>query len=648
VQSTQDWLRKAREWASEIDLIAKSRVQLARDGLQWAMFIAMGIGVVILLHSLWLARAGQSTLGSHVFPLLAVLVCLVNFLFARFWLRVESGVLLALMVLLCSLNVVAVAFNGVLPLTLMPALMVFCHVVLPPPKALLLCLYVWVGSLVILIMGGHSYLPESLARLAGSSLGIIGLMQLLVRYWADVGSRFASLGQEMTALVNDMDSDLARARSERELAQMTDETTGLLNRRGFEMLLEQWLGRQSEGASALLFSVNLMQWRSSVSTVGEEEQRVLLESLIDSLRRLLGQEAMLARTGVAKFLAMAPVHPGMNTDSFADMLLLELQRPVVRGAWVALTSPRIGICEWPKDGAHASVLVQRADLARQLAEHVGVPRVWRFDQGQESQVVERARLLTDLGAGVRNGEFELAFQPIVDKTGGAVSKAEALLRWNHPQRGRVSPAEFIPVAEQGDLIVDLTRWVLETSVDQVRKWRESVHPDFSIAVNISPVCLVRFGLEPSQALDYFRRLAVPPGAIVLEITESVALELSADILSFLKTLRSEGFLVALDDFGTGYSSFSRMDGLPLDFIKIDKSFVDQVFLTSQKRAVCQAIVTVAHELGMRVVAEGVETLEQATCLKAMGCDFLQGYLFAKPMPADALPGWICDQAQRPA
>jgi EAL domain-containing protein (putative c-di-GMP-specific phosphodiesterase class I)/GGDEF domain-containing protein len=602
------------------------------------------IGVVITLHGLWLESNGRSTLVSPAFTLSSSLVCLMAFLYARFWHRGESRLLLISMAFLCTINIAAVWFNGMLPVSLVPASLVFCHVVLTPRMALILGLYTCAGSFGILMLSGHSQTPELFSRIAFSSLGILGLMQLLVRYWAGVGARFASLGREMTVLVNDMDADLARARSERELAQMTDETTGLLNRRGFELMLGQWLGRQADGSLAAVFSFNMIQWRSSVSTVGEEERRILLESLIDTLRNLLGQEAILARIGVAKFIAMVPIRAGMVADSFADMLLAELQRPIMHGALVALTSPRIGMCEWPAHGWSAPILMQRADLARQLAEHVGVPKVWRFDPGQESQVVDRARLLADLGAGIRHGEFELAFQPIVTNTGAPSHKVEALLRWNHPQRGRVPPSEFIPVAEQGDLIVDLTRWVLEQAVARVCEWRLSMHAAFSVAVNISPVCLVRYALEPEQTLAYFRQLNVPPGGIVLEITETVTLELSAEVLQLLETLRSEGFTVALDDFGTGYSSFSRMDGLPLDFLKIDKSFVDQLSAGSQKRAICQAIVTVAHELGMQVVAEGVETAGQASHLREMGCDLLQGYLFAKPMPAVALLAWMREQS----
>ncbi len=609
------------------------------------MLIAVLVGAVILLHGFWLDRQGRSGLVSPAFPVSAIITCLLAFLYARFWLRDQSPLLPFMMMSLCTVNVVAVAFNGLLPVSLVPAFVVFCHVVLTPRLALWLGLYICAGSFFVLMMSGRSYPPELLSRIIGSSLGILGLMQLMVRYWAGISVRFASLGQEMTILVNHMDADLARAHSERELAQMTDETTGLLNRRGFELLLEQWIGRQTGDASAAIFSFNMMQWRSSLSTVGEAERRVLLESLIDTLRNLLGQDAILARIGVAKFVVMVPIRPGMVAERFAEMLLAELQRPVVHGALVALTSPRIGMCEWPDHGESAPILIQRADLARQLAEHVGVPKVWRFDPGQESRVVDRARLLADLGAGLRHGDFELAFQPIVTSSGEMSHKVEALLRWNHPQRGRVSPAEFIPVAEQGDLIVDLTRWVLGQAVERVREWRLSMHATFSVAVNISPVCLVRYALEPEQTLAYFRSLDAPPGSIVLEITESVTLELSADVLDLLEALREAGFAVALDDFGTGYSSFSRMDGLPLDFLKIDKSFVDQLSAGSQKRAICQAIVTVAHELGMRVVAEGVETDGQALHLREMGCDYLQGYLFAKPMPASALVSWMSEQAE---
>ena len=212
-------------------------------------------------------------------------------------------------------------------------------------------------------------------------------------------------------------------------------------------------------------------------------------------------------------------------------------------------------------------------------------------------------------------------------------KAEALIRWNDPVKGRVSPGDFIPLAESFGKIVPLTNWVLVRAVAQVRAWQQQFDAAFQVSVNLPPAYLEWCADRPAEALEFLSGLKAPTGSIVLEITEGAFLNVTPEVLQVLALLKGMGFEVALDDFGVGYSCFGQLDRLPLDTLKIDKSLVDHIEAMPAKRAVCTAIIKIGHELGFRVVAEGVETAGQLSLLAQAGCDFIQGYVIARPMGA---------------
>jgi EAL domain-containing protein (putative c-di-GMP-specific phosphodiesterase class I) len=229
-------------------------------------------------------------------------------------------------------------------------------------------------------------------------------------------------------------------------------------------------------------------------------------------------------------------------------------------------------------------------------------------------------------------QFEVVYQPIVNLTSGEIRKAEALLRWHHPQRGLVSPAEFIGIAESNGLIVDIGEWVFRQAASQVQRWRTTLHPDFQISVNKSPVQFLAAGRKPWGAV--LEQLGLPGSSIAVEITEGLLMDAADATLAQLHGLEQAGLEVSLDDFGTGYSSLTYLQKFSIDTIKIDRSFVSGLQAGGTDLALCKAIIVMAHELGMTVVAEGVETVEQRDLLVQAGCDYGQGYLFARPMSVD--------------
>lgn len=225
----------------------------------------------------------------------------------------------------------------------------------------------------------------------------------------------------------------------------------------------------------------------------------------------------------------------------------------------------------------------------------------------------------------------MLYQPIVDLTNNRIQKAEALIRWIHPEKGVISPIEFIPIAEETGLIVEIGEWVFQEAAKQVKKWRQYYHPDFQISVNKSPVQFYDRCTMHSSWGNHLTGMGLPGQSIVVEITEGLLLEASDYVNNKLAAMRCDGFMIAIDDFGTGYSSLSYLKKFEIDYLKIDKSFISQLKVNSNDLVLCEAIIVMAHKLGIKVIAEGVETVEQCDLLIAAGCDYAQGYFFSKPV-----------------
>jgi EAL domain-containing protein (putative c-di-GMP-specific phosphodiesterase class I) len=250
------------------------------------------------------------------------------------------------------------------------------------------------------------------------------------------------------------------------------------------------------------------------------------------------------------------------------------------------------------------------------------------------------RLTKDLRAALADDQFRVYFQPIIELASGTVHKAEALIRWQHPVRGMVSPAEFIPLAESTGLIVDIGNWVFRETVRWVAQWRRECHPEFQVSINQSPVEFQRDTGSHASWIGHLLAHDLPGQAIAVEITEGLLLDARAGITDKLLQLRDAGIQVAIDDFGTGYSSLSYLKKFDIDYLKIDQSFVRNLGTDASDLALSEAIIVMAHKLGLKVVAEGVETAEQCALLRAIGCDYAQGYLFARPMPAGEFNVWV--------
>jgi len=417
-----------------------------------------------------------------------------------------------------------------------------------------------------------------------------------------------------------------------------DTLTQLPNRRMFlDRLAQAMLKSQRDHTRIAILFIDLDHFKEVNDTLGHQQGDILL---VDAARRIsacVRRSDTVARLGGDEFTVIIPElavnEPAERVERIAQGIIDSLLQPFELGQEQAFVSASIGITLYPDDALDIDDLLKHADQAMYAAKGAGRNRFSYFTPTLQVAALNRMRLTNDLRGALKGRQFELYFQPIVHLASGRVHKAEALIRWNHPQRGLVSPLEFIPLAEASGLIVDIGEWVFREAAGWVQRWRREHDPDFQVSINQSPLEFQREGGYDAW-LRQLRALVLPGAALVVEITEGLLLDANTTVSNKLLQLRDAGIQVALDDFGTGYSSLSYLKKFDIDYLKIDRSFTRNLAPDSSDMALSEAIIVMAHKLALSVIAEGVETPEQRDLLAAAGCDYGQGYLFAKPMPAE--------------
>ena len=421
-----------------------------------------------------------------------------------------------------------------------------------------------------------------------------------------------------------------------------DPLTGLVSRQEFEALLEAEAVLADRGnayghgsGNLVVLYVGLDNFRVVNEAYGMRVGDALLVEAASRLSALVGQAPHVARVAGDEFVLL--MHVGkQGALTAASAIQQALAVPFSVEALALNLGASIGIAAYPDDGSWPRLMAHAA-LAMRSVKHGGGGSHARYDPVMSIDMREQAELLEDLRHAVARHELQLYFQPKVDAKSLQITAAEALLRWVHPKRGLIGPMVFIPIAERHGLIAAIGLWVIEEACRQAAQWREA-GLRMRIAVNISGHQLRRDDLV-DQIEASLRRHRIPPGRLTCEITETVAIEDTEVTRQAFERLRKAGLHVSIDDFGTGHSSLAALRRLPAAELKIDRAFVGDLASSEGARSIVRAIVQMAHSLKLRVVAEGVETESQRDELVRLGCDELQGYLFAKPMTATMLALW---------
>nr|WP_272901735.1 PAS domain S-box protein [Methylomicrobium sp. RS1] len=407
-----------------------------------------------------------------------------------------------------------------------------------------------------------------------------------------------------------------------------DALTDLPNRRLFLDRLEQEINKaHRSGASLAVLFIDLDRFKEVNDTLGHQSGDTVLVEAAKRIEKCVRSSDTVSRLGGDEFMVLlTDLDDHSHVEGIAEKILLSLSEPLKLGNDLFFTSGSIGITLYPNDAKTSDELIKNADQAMYVSKNGGRNRFSYFT----SEMQARLKLASDLRRALDEKQFSLFYQPIIDLHTQKIHKAEALIRWSHPVRGLVTPADFIPFAEETGLIVEIGEWIFEEAANFLKEISRKTRQPFQISVNKSPVQFHK-QLKGKDWVSYLHEIGVDPKQIVVEITEGLLLDGDITVKNRLLEFRDAGIEVAIDDFGTGYSSLSYLNKFGIDYLKIDQSFIRNLRNGSSEMAISEAIIVMAHKLGLKVIAEGVETEEQRDLLVAAECDFVQGYLYSKPL-----------------
>ncbi|TBU99154.1 hypothetical protein DNJ95_01520 [Stutzerimonas kirkiae] len=438
-------------------------------------------------------------------------------------------------------------------------------------------------------------------------------------------------------------SDVSQRRQvEERLRYLThyDELTGLANRRQLQEQLQEACQHIRPGSSLTLLYIDLDRFKILNDSLGHEVADRLLYQISRRLMHTLPNAEAIARLSGDEFAILLDTHQSLSSLSqIGRKLLSKIRKPILIENRELVISASIGISLMPEHARDPSDLLRRANIAMQQAKHLGGNTLQFFTDGLRTSSLEKLQMEHELRKALSSGQLEVFYQPRLDLHSKRIEAVEALVRWRHPEHGLIAPGQFIDLAEETGLIIPLGEQVLRQACQQTHQWRQAGEADLRVSVNLS-VKQLRQGNFVSLVRQVLEETGLAPERLELELTESQLLDDIDNAINICRQLRALGVQLAIDDFGTGYSSLSYLKRFPVNYVKIDRSFISELDLTDEGAAIARAIIAMVHALGLKAVAEGVEIQAQMDFLAAQGCDEVQGYLLCKPVEAARLLEFI--------
>lgn len=453
--------------------------------------------------------------------------------------------------------------------------------------------------------------------------------------WTEISSNFKYNEHQQIEIIGISRNIDEKKRKEEEIQFLLihDPLTGLMNRSALRLLKEDLAQSKPLSGTRSVMSIDIDNFRIVNDVLGHQAGDQLIIDFAQKIISCIGDRGEVYHTGGDEFvIVFESTDPGAIQD-IAKEILHDLANQVMINKRLYILTASIGVCI----GAPGEALdqtIENSDTALYLAKK-NKNSVKIYTREMEKARTRDAILEEDLRCALEKGQLELYFQPIYDVRKGVINQAEALLRWNHPEFGRVSPVEFIPIAERTKLILPITDWVIRQSCHKLAEWKAIGSEGLIVSVNLTLISFESRGDElTAYIVNLIKETGIAPSSLKLEITESTLIHDSDEIIKVFHDLKSIGVKLALDDFGTGYSSFGYMKDLPLDIIKLDCSLITDIVMSEKEQMIVSTMITIIHGLGLEVVVEGVETMEQYEKLKQYDCDYIQGFLFSRPLPAD--------------
>lgn len=406
---------------------------------------------------------------------------------------------------------------------------------------------------------------------------------------------------------------------------------------------------QARGLGVALAFLDIDHFKDVNDGLGHQTGDELLKQAALRIQECLRSGDTVGRMGGDEFmLIICDLESASISDKICQRIMTALSTPFIIGSDVVKVTVSLGVTLFPQDGVSISKMFKNADMAMYEAKSKGRNQYCWFEAAMQEKVATRQRLTRELTKAIELEQFALVYQPIIDLSTGQICKAEALIRWNHPDQGVIGPGEFISFAEDCGVIQDIGDWVFKTAAHHVAQWRADHDDDFQVSLNVSPVQFLSEESGLSRWFDMLHEWKLSGSSLVVEITEGLLMDACGTVSSRLQAFQDGGIQVALDDFGTGYSSLAYLKKFDIDYIKIDRTFVSSLGPDTDERALCDAIIVMAHRLGLKVVGEGIETEEQYRFLKEAGCDYGQGFLFGRPMSSEQFAQLLYEQRNQHA
>jgi diguanylate cyclase (GGDEF)-like protein len=450
----------------------------------------------------------------------------------------------------------------------------------------------------------------------------------------------------LNSLVNILATAIEREDARNRLTWLAqfDTLTGLPNRHRLSTCLEEAIeAAGAGGARAAVMFIDLDRFKSVNDMLGHSAGDELLAQAGRRLRDCVGSADVVARLGGDEFAVVLPQFASTaDAEHIAQRIVAALAEPFLLQGQQLFVSASVGIAAWPEDGSDAAALLRSADTAMYSAKHNGRNNYRFYLASMNENAAQRLQTERELHLAIERGEFELHYQPKVRLASGTLSGFEALLRWRHPERGLVAPVEFITILEETGMILPVGEWVIAQVCRQLRLWGADYGTVPPVAINLSARQLTFAGL-PEAVRDIVQDAGVDPRLLEFELTESMLMVDPEAAVTILHALKRQGMRLSVDDFGTGYSSLAYLKRFPLDALKIDRTFVRDLPDDTDDAAITKAVISLAHSLNLKVVAEGVETLAHLDALRSYGCDEIQGYYISRPLPADGCAKLLADE-----
>jgi diguanylate cyclase (GGDEF)-like protein/PAS domain S-box-containing protein len=486
-------------------------------------------------------------------------------------------------------------------------------------------------DLMLKKLGIQSYVGYPLFSTDNKPLGVIALMDTKPMVNTAIAEAM------LRAVSSSIEAELIRKSSADVIWHQAnyDLLTDLPNRRMFQdRLMQEVKNANRTKIPSVLLLLDLDNFKEVNDSLGHDIGDLLLVEVADRLRSCVRDTDVVARLGGDEFTIILSNIPDMTiAERFSTSILNKLASPYKIKENIIYLTCSIGITVYPNDANSIDELIKCADQAMYASKKSGRNRYSFFTASMQEKTLYKLKLANDLRSALENNELSLAYQPIVCLSNGAIMKAEALIRWQHPELGNISPAEFIPIAEESGIIHSIGEWVFREAVFEVKRIMSLTDSFFQISINKSPI---QFQSKKTTHLDWFefiRSNGLSPKNIAIEITEGVLMDDEKDTIDILSEMHDSGMEISIDDFGTGYSAMAYLKKYDVDYIKIDQEFVRFLKEDSDDMALCEAIIVMGHKLGMKIIAEGIETEEQMKLLKKAGADYGQGYYFSKPIKA---------------